>query len=84
MKWFHTRNSSARRFRTPRLATDPGGENQVILFKSCFPNSALEGQPDDPPDAQPGLTVGHAKYVYNLILGYFGLRGCLETSAPSA
>ena len=23
MKWFHTRNSSARRFRTPRLATDP-------------------------------------------------------------
>lgn len=57
-----------------RWATDSGRRNQVILFKSCFPNSALEGQPDDSPDAQPGLTVGHAKYVYNLILGYFGLR----------
>ena len=29
---------------------DPGGENQIIMFKSCFPNSAvLSGNPVDPP-----------------------------------
>ncbi|MCX5977423.1 MAG: S-layer homology domain-containing protein, partial [Coprothermobacterota bacterium] len=27
---------------------DPAGENRVILFKSCFPNSALQGSADDP------------------------------------
>ncbi len=55
-----------------RLLDDPGGENQIILIKSCFPNSALEGNPDDPPSADGWLTVGHAKYVYNEILQYFG------------
>ena len=55
-----------------RLATDPGGENEIIMFKSCFPNSALEGNPDDPPDPDGWLTVGHAKYVYNQLLAYFG------------
>ena len=42
------------------------------MFKSCFPNSALEGNPTDPPSADGWLTVGHAKYVYNQILAYFG------------
>jgi hypothetical protein len=55
-----------------RALTDPGGENVIILFKSCFPNSALEGNPDDPPDPNGWLTVGHAKWVYNEILPYFG------------
>ncbi|HEY5269240.1 MAG TPA: hypothetical protein VII97_02815 [Anaerolineales bacterium] len=55
-----------------RLLDNPGGENEIILFKSCFPNSALEGSPDDPPSADGWLTVGHAKYVYNEILQYFG------------
>lgn len=54
-----------------RLPDDPGGENQIILFKSCFPNSALEGRPDDQPSPDGWLTVGHAKYVYNEILQYF-------------
>jgi hypothetical protein len=57
-----------------RTATDPGGENEIILFKSCFPNSALEGNPNDPPSADGWLTVGHAKYVYNEILEYFATR----------
>lgn len=57
-----------------RLPLDPGGENQVILFKSCFPNSALEGNPDDPPDPEGWLTVGHARYVYNQVLVYFASR----------
>ncbi len=54
-----------------RLEVDPGGENRIILFKSCFPNSNLEGSPDDPAAAGEGLTVANAKYVYNEILGYF-------------
>jgi hypothetical protein len=53
---------------------EPSGENQVVLFKSCFPNSALEGNPDDPPDPEGWLSVGHAKYVYNQILQYFTTR----------
>ena len=54
-----------------RTLADPGGENQVILFKSCFPNSALEGHPDDPPGTYEELSVAGAKYVYNQILKYF-------------
>ncbi len=54
-----------------RAAGDPGGENEIILFKSCFPNSDLTGDPDDPPSAEGGLSVGHAKYVYTEILKFF-------------
>jgi len=54
-----------------RLAADPGGPNTIILFKSCFPNSNLAGSPSDPPSPSGGLTVGHAKWVYNQILLYF-------------
>src|SRR5512133_1118581 len=35
-----------------RTLSDPGGENEIIMFKSCFPNSALEGSPNDPPDSE--------------------------------
>ena len=55
-----------------RTVADPGGENQIIMFKSCFPNSALQGSPSDPPNPNGWLTVGHAKWVYNQILPYFG------------
>ena len=57
-----------------RTLFDPGGENQIIMFKSCFPNSNLEGNPDDPPNPGGGLTVGNAKYVYNELLHYFATR----------
>jgi hypothetical protein len=57
-----------------RTLPDPGGENQVILFKSCFPNSALEGSPNDPPTPGSDLNVGNAKYIYNEILQYFKTR----------
>ena len=69
-----------------RLGADPGGENSIVMFKSCFPNSYLGGNPDDPPTAAPnplwGLdcwdetvhTVGNAKGVYNDLLGYFAAR----------
>lgn len=54
-----------------RTLNDPGGENEIIMFKSCFPNSALEGKPNDPPGTYEELSVSGAKYVYNTILPYF-------------
>ena len=43
-----------------RTLPDPGGENHVVMFKSCFPNSNLEGRPTDGPARGDGLTVGNA------------------------
>ena len=65
-------NESGQNSSYKRMQDNPGGVNEIILFKSCFPNSALEGTPDDPPSSDGWLTVGHAKYVYNGILQYFG------------
>jgi len=57
-----------------RLNSDPGGENRIILFKSCFPNSDLGGQPNDLPMNGEWNSVSHAKFVYNQILKYFETR----------
>ncbi len=60
-----------------RLAANPGGQNEVILFKSCFPNSDLYGQPADAAYAEPNdweYSVANAKAVYNKILAYFRQR----------
>lgn len=67
-------NESGQHSSYTRTRSDPGGENEIIMFKSCFPNSALEGNPDDPPDPEGWLSVGHVKYVYNEILQYFATR----------
>ena len=67
-----------------RLATDPGGENEVIMFKSCYPNSHLAG-PQGPPTGDPNPlrgqpcwsehhTVANAKGIYNDLLTYFATR----------
>lgn len=54
---------------------DPARENQIVLFKSCYPNSNLAGSPDDPPAADDqGLTVGRAKAIYNELLTYFATQ----------
>ena len=69
----------------PRLATDPGGENQIVLFKSCYPNSNILGSPNDPPTTGDNpmrgawagsdtYTVGNAKGIYNDLLVYFATR----------
>ncbi len=67
-----------------RLATDPGGENEIIVFKSCFPNSGLGGTASETPpaiDVNPlkgqdsgsaTHTVANAKGIYIDLLGYFG------------
>jgi len=56
-----------------RLRKDPGGENQIIVFKSCFPNSDVWGSPTDPPGQaiNDQLTVSNAKAIYNDLLSYF-------------
>ena len=63
---------------------DPSAENQIIMFKSCYPNTLLKGKPDDPAASQPRNlvhsftagsdehTVANAKRVFNGLLSYFG------------
>jgi hypothetical protein len=64
---------------------DPGGANTVVMFKSCFPNSALGGNPTDPPTTtdnplrgqgagSDAMTVANAKGIYVDLLGYFAAR----------
>ncbi len=57
-----------------RTAADPGGENRIVMFKSCFPNSNLEGKPTDRAARGEGLTVANAKAIYNDLLKYFATR----------
>ncbi|MBN2168860.1 MAG: IPT/TIG domain-containing protein [Actinobacteria bacterium] len=69
-----------------RLGTDPGGENEIIMFKSCYPNSAFQGSVSDPvpPIATNPLkgqscgsayhTVSNAKGIYIDLLEYFKTR----------
>jgi hypothetical protein len=65
---------------------DPGGENEIVMFKSCFPNSALQGNPGDsvPPIGSNDLrgqdawsehhTVANAKGIYIDLLEYLRTR----------
>ncbi|MCK4580300.1 MAG: DNRLRE domain-containing protein [Dehalococcoidia bacterium] len=64
---------------------DPSRENEIIMFKSCFPNSHLRGNPNDPPSTDPNPllgqdcgsrhhTVSNAKGIYNDLLAYFAAR----------
>lgn len=57
----------------PRLSSNPGGENRIVMFKSCFPNSDLIGNPDDEAANEPDwqYSVSNAKAVYNELLTYF-------------
>lgn len=67
-------NESGQLSNYARPLADPGGENTIIMFKSCFPNSELSGSPDDPPSTFADLSVSGAKYVYNQLLQYFATR----------
>jgi hypothetical protein len=68
-----------------RPLVDPGGENKIVMFKSCYPNSNLRGLPDEPPPtgenplrgrtvSSPYHTVANAKGIYNDLLEYFETR----------
>ena len=65
----------------------PTGENEIIMFKSGFENSALSGNPDDPPTPTTGynalrsehsssenLTVANAMGIYTDLLIHFETR----------
>lgn len=65
-----------------RLSSDPdtSRENEIIMFKSCFPNSAITGNPSDAAKtgsnplrgqgAGSNMTVANVKGIYNDILTY--------------
>jgi hypothetical protein len=69
-----------------RLSSAPSGENEMIMFKSCFPNSAFQGNQIDPvpPIGSNPLkgegsgseyhTFANAKGIYIDILEYFRSR----------
>lgn len=69
-----------------RQDTIPEGENSIVLFKSCYPNSILKGNPDDaiPTILENPLcgqswkseyhTVANAKGIYIDLLEYFHSR----------
>jgi len=69
-----------------RLPAAPSGENAIVVFKSCFPNSALQGDPADPvppidsnplkgqDSGSPAHTVANAKGIYLSLLDYFRTR----------
>ncbi len=70
-----------------RLEPDPGGANEVVMFKSCFPNSTIYGSPSDPPistsETNPiygqwagdsSYTVANVKGLYRDLLTYFATR----------
>jgi len=69
-----------------RLAADPGGQNTIIMIKSCFPNSNLRGNATDPvPLIGDNLlrgnnsdseyhTVANAKGIYIDLLEYFSTK----------
>ncbi len=66
-----------------RLDKDPGGPNEIIMFKSCYPNSKLS-MPESPVPAiadnplkgravgSSAYTVANAKGIYLDLLPYFG------------
>ena len=75
-------NESGQNSPYSRLEDDPGGENTIIMFKSCFPNSALRGSPGALPatgenplrgqDASSEAhTVANAKGIYIDLLETF-------------
>ncbi len=66
-----------------RLATDPGGANDIVMFKSCFPNSELRSPYSPMPAISDNplkggscggedFTVANAKGIYLDLLEYFG------------
>jgi hypothetical protein len=67
-------NESGQNSDYSRTLSDPGGGNEIVMFKSCFPNSNLDGSPNDPPTPGTDFKVGNAKYVYNEALRYFATR----------
>ncbi|MHC4858662.1 MAG: IPT/TIG domain-containing protein [Planctomycetota bacterium] len=61
--------------------SDPGGENDIVMFKSCYPNSEVRDDNSTSPEDLFGRdcersahTLGNCKEVYREILEYFETR----------
>lgn len=61
-----------------RTVADPGGENEIIIFKSCYPNNDILADNATKPENIFGTYAGHTSYtetnvrvVYDTILNYF-------------
>lgn len=79
-------NESGQHSSYSRLASNPGGPNRIVMFKSCFPNSALRGSLADPipvissnplrsQSTGSGYhTVSNAKGIYIDLLEYFATK----------
>lgn len=79
-------NESGQNASYSRLSTKPAGENEIIMFKSCFPNSAFQGSATDtvpaigsnPLAGQDSSsayhTIANAKGIYMDILEYFRVK----------
>ena len=66
-----------------RMGSDPGGENTIVMFKSCYPNSMLSGNIGEaipaigvnPLKGNSGpLTVANCQGIYIDLLNYFSTR----------
>lgn len=68
-----------------RGSSIPEGENEIVIFKSCFTNSPLDGNPDDPAalgdnplrgigSGSEYQTGGNARGIYRDLLKYFATR----------
>lgn len=75
-----SRNNSGDRYTRP--LSDPGGENTIILFKSCYPNSNLRGNTNDAPAGSANAlrgqdaysdahNISNAKGIYRDLLNFF-------------
>lgn len=74
---------SGQTFEYSRIKNNSGGENTIIVFKSCFISSALKGNPEDPipsiennplkgqDSSSEYHTVANAKGIYLDLLEYF-------------
>jgi len=57
--WFNDYLNSVKNFTGTRASGRAAGVNRIIMFKSCYPNSAIEGdgtEPGDPFDSTPTIT----------------------------
>ncbi|MBN1888681.1 MAG: putative Ig domain-containing protein [Thermoflexales bacterium] len=53
----------------PRLPTDPGGPNEVVMFKGCFPNAHLSGNAGDDPTTGDNPLRGQSAWNWDDVQG---------------
>lgn len=67
------------------VAFEPDGENEIVMFKSCYPNTLFKGKPGDAANDAPDPprnytadsdqhTIANAKRTFNEVLKYFKSR----------